>query len=146
MEKFKVKIRKRLIWMFVITLCLAATSVVLQINKDNMPLMHDYIRDFHTGAFIGIMLFLAVFMSRNTAALFNDKVLKKLYILEHDERNKMILQKTGAMGMSICYIGLAFAAVVAGFFNEVVFFTLLGATFFTAFVKGIFKIYYSRKF
>lgn len=35
--------------------------------------------------------------------------------------------------------------VIAGFFNEIVFFSLLGATVFTALVKGFFKVYYHYK-
>lgn len=57
----------------------------------------------------------------------------------------MIMQKTGAIGMSICILGLGFATVIAGFFNEAVFFSLLGATLFAALIKGIFKIYYHKK-
>jgi len=55
------------------------------------------------------------------------------------------MQKTGAMGMAICNIGLGCATVSAGFFNQIVFFSLLGATAFTSLVKGFFKLYYHNK-
>ena len=76
----------------------------------------------------------------------NEKALKKLYIEENDERTIMIIQKTGAMGITICIIGLAFTTVIAGFYNQIAFFSLFGATVFTALVKGFFKLYYHRKF
>lgn len=63
------------------------------------------------------------------------------HIKENDECTIMIMQKTGAMGMAICNIGLGFSTVIAGFFNQIVFFSLLGATAFTALVKGFFKLY-----
>lgn len=40
----------------------------------------------------------------------------------------MIMQKTGAAGINICILGLVLATVVAGYFNKIVFFTLLRAT------------------
>ena len=76
----------------------------------------------------------------------DEKTLKRLYIEENDERSIMIMQKTGAIGMTICNVGLAFAAVIAGFFNQVAFFSLFGAAVFTALVKGFFKLYYHCKF
>lgn len=57
----------------------------------------------------------------------------------------MIMQKTGDMGMTICNIRLGCATVSAGFFNLIVFFSLLRATAFTSLVKGFFKLYYHNK-
>jgi hypothetical protein len=54
------------------------------------------------------------------------------------------MQKTGAAGINICIIRLALATIVAGYFNELIFFTLLGATLFVALIKRLFKIYYHK--
>lgn len=70
-----------------------------------------------------------------------EKELKKLYIKENDERTIMIMQRTGAIGINMFIIGLGFGTIIAGFFNEIVFFTLLVATLVTSLVKGLFKIY-----
>ncbi len=75
----------------------------------------------------------------------DEKALKILQIEECDERTIMIMQKTGAAGFNICIMSLAFATVIAGFVNQTVFFSLLGATLFTALVKFFFIIYYHKK-
>ena len=145
MEKFKEKIRLRVLWMAIITICLSISYIYLSLNSDRLPQIPDFIRGFQFGAFFGVILVLVFFLAKYLGSLRNEEALKKLYIEENDERSIMIMQKTGAFGITICIIGLAFATVIAGFFNEIVFFTLLGATVFTAFVKGGFKLYYHRK-
>ena len=82
---------------------------------------------------------------RNIKATKDENQLKKLYIKENDERTIMIMLKTGAIGINICIIGLAFATIIAGYFNEIAFFTLLGSTLFVALIKGLFKVYYNIK-
>ena len=146
MEKFKEKIRIRTIWMVVVIICIAITYSVLLFNQDNLTEISDFIKGFQTGAFCGLQLILIYSLVRNLASMRNEKALRKLYIEENDERTIMIMQKTGAMGITICITGLAFAAVIAGFYNQIAFFSLLGATVFTALVKGFFKIYYHHKF
>lgn len=71
----------------------------------------------------------------------------KLYftLMGNDERKMQIMEKTGAVRINICIVELGFATMISGFFNEIVFFTLLGATIFIALVKGMFKIYYYNK-
>lgn len=145
MEKFKRKIRKRIFGMSLTIICLSITYFVLLSNKNNLPKTADFIMGFQTGVFCGLELGLVFYLVKNMVSIRDENSLKKLYIKENDERTIMIMQKTGAMGMAICNIGLGFATVIAGFFNQIVFFSLLGATAFTALVKGFFKLYYHNK-
>lgn len=146
MDKFKEKLRIRNLWMSAVVLLAAVTNFILFFNKDSVPEIPDFTRGFQTGVYLGIELLLVFFIGRNITAMRSERALKKLYISENDERTIMIMQKTGAVGINICIIGLAFAAVIAGFFNQTIFYALLGATIFTALVKGFFKLYYHHKF
>lgn len=145
MENFKVKVRNRVMFMSLITILVSITYFVLLLNRESLPEASDFIRGFQMGIFCVLELVLVFLVFKNLGSMNNEKALKNLYIEENDERKIMIMQKTGAMGMAICNIGLAFATVVAGFFSETVFFSLLGATVFTALIKGFFKLYYHRK-
>lgn len=146
MEKFREKIRVRTLCTLVIVVSLAVSYLILFLNQDKLPKIPSFIMGFHTGVLCGFGLLLIRDIFKNLRAMKDEKELKKLYIEENDERKIMIMQKTGAMGMTICTIGLGFATVISGFFNEIVFFSLLGATVFTTLIKGLFKIYYYNKF
>lgn len=146
MEKFKEKVNQRILRMGLILIFVSVTYFILSINQGNLPEIPDFIRGFQMGAFCGLELVLIYFLVSSLVSVRDEMKLKKLYIKENDERTIMIMQKTGAMGMEICNIGLAFATVVSGFFNEIIFFSLLGATLFTTLIKGFFKLYYHHKF
>lgn len=72
--------------------------------------------------------------------------MKKLYIQENDERKKLIRQMTGGMGLVVCMIGIAFAALIAAYFDQTVFLTLLGALVFIEAVMLMFKLYFHWKY
>lgn len=145
MDKFKGRIRNRILFLIILLASLIVIYLVLFLNQDNLSKPSSEIISFHGGALssFGILLILNIFI--NLKAIKDEKELKKLYIKENDERAIMIIQKTGAVGINICIVGLAIATIIAGYFNEIVFFTLLGATLFVSLIKGLFKIYYHRK-
>ena len=145
MDKFKMKIRKRIVFLIILLVSLIAIYLILFLNQENLLKPLSEIISFHGGVLssFGILLILDIF--RNIKATKDENQLKKLYIKENDERTIMIMQKTGAIGINICIIGLAFATIIAGYFNEIAFFTLLGSTLFVALIKGLFKVYYNIK-
>lgn len=146
MEKFKRKLRIRTVWIAVVIICVAVTNFALIINHKRLPVLPDFIYGFQTGIFAGLELILLFILGKNITAMKTDVALKKLYIQEHDERKLMIKQKTGSIGFEIYTIGICFAIIVSGFFNQTVFFTLLGVTVFIEFIQFFLKIYYTKKF
>lgn len=145
MDKFKRKIRIRTIWMLTLVICIAAVYFALALSKGNQPSIPDFIRGFHTGAFTGIEIGILLVIVKYIVSLRKEESLKRLFIEENDERRLAIMQKSGAWGMTACILGLAVATVIAGFFDQTVFFSLLGALIYSAVVKGTLKIYYYRK-
>jgi hypothetical protein len=145
MEKFKQKLRVKVAWTTGALLLMTVTYIILMVNYRNLSRMPDFIQGFQAGIFLVLGLLLLGSLFKCLKAMTSETALKRRYVYETDERTILIAQKTGAAGMNICIAGLAFAAVTAGFFNEVVFYSLFGATAFTAFVKGFFKLHYHNK-
>ncbi len=145
MEKFKAEIRKRMQYLILLFVSLLLIYMVLFLNQERLPRPSDHIISFHGGALTSLGLLLIIYIFINLRAIRDDKELRKLYIKENDERTAMILQKTGAIGINICILGFATATIIAGYYSDAVFFTLLGSTIFVSLVKGLFKIYYHNK-
>lgn len=72
------------------------------------------------------------------------KKLKLLYIEENDEREKHISYQIGRTGIVIILISLSAAMLITVHINQIVFFTLLAATLYTAVIIGILKIFYNK--
>lgn len=100
--------------------------------------------EFLSGVSLSVAILLILYLYRTGKAIKEDETLKVMYIQEHDERNKFIKMQMGKVGIYLVLAGLSCATLLAGFFNQVVFLTLLGATLFTAIIMGILKLYYRR--
>jgi hypothetical protein len=146
MEQFKKRLSGRIVIMAIASIIIAGISALLFFDILGLPDAPGFIRWFSAGIFLVIEVFLLVYILRYKVSFNNEQLMKKIYIAENDERTRMILQRTGAAGMTICNIVLAFATIVAGFFNTTVFYTLLAVTAFVATVKLVFKIYYRYRY
>ncbi|WP_298841344.1 hypothetical protein [Clostridium sp.] len=69
-----------------------------------------------------------------------------LYIEEHDERTKLIYDKTGVSGFRLSLVAITTTTIIAGFFNQIVFLTLLAVLFSMILVSIFLKLYYKNKF
>lgn len=146
MEKFKAKVQKRVLILSMTVLFIGAIYLLLVSGLVmNTPTVPDFIKGFNMGAFVGVELILVFFTVKYFFSMKNEDALKKLYIEENDERSKLILEKTGAFGMLMFIVLCAIGTIVAGFFNETVFYTLLGVTALGAIIRGACKLYYHIK-
>lgn len=102
--------------------------------------------NFGTGACGGIITLMALNIARYSAALKDDEKLKKLYIAETDERARLIYEKTNSASFRTAIIVLGLSAMVASFYSETVFYTLVAVIMVIAFIQAIFSFYYRRKF
>ena len=145
MEKFYKKVRIRTILLSIMIILIGLSFGLLHIYQQKAQQLHDFNKGFQVGIFIALELILIYLLVKYIISMRDETALRKLYIKEKDERTILIMQKSGAWGMTICYFGLAFGSLVASFFNKIVFLSLLGATLFTGLVKVSLKIYYSNK-
>jgi hypothetical protein len=79
-------------------------------------------------------------------AIKQPEQLRILYIKENDERRQFINTQIGHYGFHIVFLGLVFATVISGYFNKIVFMTLLCVVAFVGIVKGSLKFYFWRKY
>lgn len=147
MEEYGNKIKKRIrilaAGLAFCTIAIVAGGIIGRSLDGNMS---DFMQGFQAGligGLGGIFVFLIILY---VLALNNKTRLKKMYINETDERNLLIYNKSGSVGMNVVMVGLAAASAVAGYFDTAVFTALLCATFFTALVRAALKIYYSFKY
>lgn len=88
---------------------------------------------------------LRFFLAKYIKASKNDAELKKLYIEENDERSVVIIQNASLLSIVMILVGLAIASVIAGFFNSLIFYTLLATLLFVLIVFFSVWKYYTKK-
>lgn len=102
--------------------------------------------DFRTGACSGITGLMVINIVRYAAALKSDEELKKLYIASTDERARLIYEKSNSASFRTALIVLGLSSIVASFYSETVFYTLIAVIFVIIFIQVIFNFYYRRKY
>ena len=78
-------------------------------------------------------------------ALIDEKKLKMLYNSEHDERMLLIRSKAGMPMLLITSTLMIIAAVIAGYFNIIVFYTLAAAAVVQLSAGAAVKVYCMKK-
>ena len=102
-------------------------------------------RSFISGSTFGIIGAMLFFLVRNIRALHDDKLLKKLYVKEHDERTIQIWTAARARAMQTFMILGLVSGLIAGYFSMVVCITIIACTFLQAVIGLFFALYYSYK-
>lgn len=102
-------------------------------------------RGFISGATFGIIIFMVIYLIRNIWALHDEKLLKKLYVKEHDERTIQIWTAARARAMQTFMILGLVSGIIAGYFSMAVCITIIAMTTFQAFTGLFFALYYSYK-
>ncbi|MBE0600277.1 MAG: hypothetical protein IH607_00705 [Firmicutes bacterium] len=147
MDKFREVLQRRLLALSTYgsgLLVLAAMSATRP-SAGETEAIRSFMTGMNTGLFATVLVVVALTSLKYLAALKNEEKRKALYIYENDERRLYIQSKMGGAAIQLVLLALATATVVAEFFSQTVFFTLLGVLLFTAAVKGIFKIVYTKK-
>jgi hypothetical protein len=139
MMEFKQQLKRR-VYLGGIYCVVVALLVILSriFDAENMAFA------FSLGFAIGIEFVAFYFIAKYKAALRDEKKLKLLYIEENDEREKHISYQIGRTGIVIILISLSAAMLITVHINQIVFFTLLAATLYTAVIIGILKIFYNK--
>jgi predicted membrane protein len=145
MEKFKKTLKIRMLLTGLYCLLIVAL-VALGLFRPGDAHVNDYIAGMSLGLCTGIASVAIFNVIRMALALRNEEKLKKLYVSETDERLSMIRTKAGGTGIVFSIGGLLLGAMVAGYFDAAVFFTLVGAAMFVTLVVGCLKGYYFVKY
>jgi ABC-type multidrug transport system permease subunit len=145
MEKFRLEIKNRSKKITLAASLIFLIYVYLS-RKIGVP---DAINDLAAGYNLGLLIALQVgaiyFITKYNKALKNKAQLKKLYIEKHDERKELIQYKSSALGISIFIFILLLATIISGFYNLVVFYTLLGVCLIILAILVLTKLYFLKK-
>jgi len=136
---------------YVMTFFGLAILVGYVLNMSGMLVRGDMniFSEFHQGFQIGLTVLVEIIfiylINQYIRALKRPEELKRLYYAENDERMGMIREKSGGYIMFICAIAILIAAIIAGYFNETVFWTLVGCSLFLFVTRKALLLYYSQK-
>lgn len=152
METYRVKIKKRRIWLIVELI--AALLVVGAAGAYSYFVLsyvyaEDWLRGFVLGIGFGLLVAVVMFVVYDivkcSQALKNEERLRKMYIAETDERTRLINDKVGSFGFSLGLGGLAVAGAAASLLHPVVSVTLFAALAFMTLVKAGLTFYYNKR-
>ena len=145
MENFKKRVikRKRLLSIFILMICGLILLDVFIMN--NLHHTGSFIYSFQFGLMIGLELLAIINVIKIDKALKDNKKLKMLYNKENDERLKYIRSKAGMPLLMINSIIMIISGIVAGYFNTIIFFTLLIAAMIQLIIGVSVKLYSLRK-
>lgn len=122
--------------------CVSATGVV------PVQLADESAKDFVSGFQLGLLCTLLIAFLTNVVkyrkALKDEKLLKKIYYTENDERLCYINQQVGRSSMTITTVILVIATVITGYFDFTVFVTMLAVTAFQAVIQLVLIWYYTN--
>ncbi len=144
MENYKKSLRTRLVLLGMLALFAAACSIYDQFFASE-ALKASPLFGFQAGLLIGLGLVSVIFILRINRILRDDAKLKLEYNREHDERLKAIRAKSGMPMLLITSAAMVIAGVIAGYFNTVIFITLVLAAMGQMLIGAIVKQIYLRK-
>lgn len=144
MESYRKSIRLRIALFSVITTLFVGILLYNQfftpsVWKDNV--VFSFQCGFASAASIGIV-FLIV---RYSKAVNDEEKLRLLYNQEHDERMSAIRSKAGVPMVLVLSLVLVFVGMIAGYYNQTVFFTLELAALGQLLISAAVKFYYKAK-
>ena len=143
MEKFK----KQIIAKMVICIAFAVLTAAVYAGMYAFLAKEDsFAAGYRMGFFAGMIAVVLVYAVRYGAVLKDPEKLKKLYILETDERSRLIREKTASGSFTVTALILGFAAGIATFFSDTVACVLAAVIAVMAVIKMSFKFYYDRKY
>lgn len=143
MENFKQTLKKRIQYLSLYLCAVPVLWGILKLIMESNPNV-EYAGEFAHGYAVGIAFVVLILIIKYSFALRSDEKLKALYIKEKDERQLMIKVKVGGVCTTIILVCVSFASLIAAFFNQIVFLTLLGVTLFISLLMIALRLYYNK--
>ncbi|WP_296561277.1 hypothetical protein [uncultured Acetobacterium sp.] len=146
MEKFRTKVKRRIVissGMAFIAMVLGVFNVYSILITDHSTATHSdgFVAGFQFGLIVSIFG-LAIFdVIKLSLAINDESKLRVLYNKEHDEWLIAIRNKAGAPMIIITSVLMIVAAIIAGYFNIIVFYTLVIAVAAQLSVSAMVKLY-----
>lgn len=151
MEEFRSRVKKTLNIYRAVLIAAIVIFAALNIFEitgilESETVESDIGNGFGTGICTAIIFFMAISIYKCSSALKNEDKLKKLYIAETDERERLIYEKTNSSSFRTIIILLGLSEMIASFLSKTVFNTIFVIIIAIAFIQAAFKFYYRRKY
>lgn len=150
MEQYKKILKNRMIILsagaFVSAAMFVLSIIITIIRSEDGGHYEGFLSGFQTGLSFGGLGIFVFCIFKYALALKDEMKLKNMYICENDERNKLIMEKSGGYILLFCGAVIIIAAIPFGYFSREVFYAMFGCGIFLLFTKLILKIYYSLKY
>lgn len=130
---------------FVLSALMLVTLAVALFGDRILHQLDPIVLGFLRGVCIGGEGFACIIGTRYRKALHSDDALQRMYNAENDERMKAIRAKAGVPVILITSVCMLLAAVVAGHFNLIVFYTLAAAALAQLLLSCGLKLFYLHK-
>lgn len=124
MEEYRKSLKRR-IGLLSIPVCIAGLLGTYDVFGATEAMKNSYIFCFQCGGASALGLLCIILIFRYRALLNNEEKLQLEYIKETDERLAAIRTKAGMPLLLILSIGMIFAGIIAGYFNIIIFYTLI---------------------
>ena len=155
MDEYREKLKVNIVVSALCCLVLAAVSVLGFAAEAGVVELTPAVADSHwqsmwrgliSGAAMGVLGVMVFGLIRSLRAMKDDRLLKKYYVQEHDERSIQIWTKARASAMQTFLMLGCVAFIVAGYFSVTVSLTIMACILANSLIGLAFKVYYGRKF
>ncbi|MBO1266270.1 hypothetical protein J3A84_14630 [Proteiniclasticum sp. SCR006] len=147
MENYKRTIRHRIglfTGLILLTAVLGVYSSIAMGNPENTGISDGALSGFQMGLIVGLGVLALTQLFKLSMAVKDERKLKLAYNRENDERMKAIRAKAGMPMLLITSVLMIIAAIIAGYFNIVVFYTLTAAAVVQLLLGVSVKLYHMK--
>ena len=147
MEKYKKTLRIRIALFGSVILLNAVLAICQRIMDDRGKIPADVssITDFQSGFLMGLAILSLFMLIKYRKLLRDERSLRESYNRETDERMVLIRSKAGMPALLITSIVMIFAGIFGGYYNIIIFYTLLAAGLCQILLGVCLKFYYMHK-
>ena len=145
MGNYKNVIKIKMACSFVIAMVAVMLDVCFVFTKFSFAPNNAEVSDFQQGLILAIGVLSLINFIKYSATLKSEQKMQLLYNNENDERQRLIRQKAGMPMLMIVSAIMIFSAIVAGYFNSTVFYTLVIAAIIQLTLGVAVKLYFMKK-
>lgn len=120
---------------------LTFSSVILTNEGEGETFSEGMMAGFRNGLLVAMIFGFTVYIIKYRRVMNDDKQLRFAYNRENDERRQQIKLKAGGNLVIFNAVILIFAGIVGGYFNVVIFYSVIGCAVFQLLVSAFIKLY-----
>ncbi|MFW6248157.1 MAG: hypothetical protein ACOC4J_00135 [Bacteroidota bacterium] len=145
MENYKKVLKNRILMMSLAIIAAAVlltfSSVILTDYSQGETFSEGMMAGFRNGLLVAMIFLFSAHIFKYSTIMKDEKKLKLAYNKEHDERRQQIKLKAGGNLVIINSVILIFAGIVGGYFNLVIFYSVIGCAIFQLLISALIKLY-----